>query len=94
MSTRTSQFTLVCFQCRYTAKSGWVGSGSRRCPTCKGALENVGKHFRVPAKKDANGWRSSEAFFRQQRAMDRPDFWVARSGEQMKRKWAARRQTR
>lgn len=90
MSENTSKFTLVCFECRYTAKAIWVNTGSRRrCPQCGGGLENVGKHFNIPKKSDDVGWKSSELFHRRQHmSMEQ---WVADASHTLAQKWAARK---
>lgn len=84
MSDITSKFTKVCFDCRYTTKSQWVGA--MRCPHCQKPLENVGKHFRVPPKKDRAGWVASERYFRGDGTSAQ-----SRLASRLEKQWAARR---
>lgn len=89
MSVNTSTYTLICFPCRYTTKADWVRHRSRRCPTCRNGLENVGKNFVVPKKYDDKGWASSEAYFR--RMCRTTADYEAEGAYNLAKAWAARR---
>lgn len=67
--------TLVCFECRYTAKAEASELLNRRCPHCREPLTDCGKTFRTPKKSDDREWKQAK-----ERSM-RTDAYQARARE-------------
>ena len=50
-----SNATFVCLTCRNTARRP-ENDLFPVCPTCKAKMVIIGKHWRVPKRKDDKGW--------------------------------------
>ena len=51
----------VCFECRNVAKGGY----NRVCPTCQGSMQDMGKAFHAPKRRDDPGWRQARRLWLQ-----------------------------
>jgi hypothetical protein len=51
----------VCFACRLQVRRQTQFAGDVRCPECANACIAIGYKLRVPAKRDATGWRELAA---------------------------------
>src|ERR1700736_521789 len=68
--------TLVCFECRYTAKAEASEKRDRRCPQCRKGLIDCGKNFITPKRRDDHGWQNAKEVM-----MRRPDPYQDRARE-------------
>jgi hypothetical protein len=73
--------TLVCFDCRYTAKAEASELVDRRCPACQKDLTDCGKGFRAPKKSDDEGWEAKRQWHTAKIAQRRADPYQARARE-------------
>ena len=48
----------ACFACRKSWKL--PAESTAKCPECGGGLADMGRHFRVPKKRDKDGWVLAE----------------------------------
>lgn len=55
--------TLVCFDCKYTAKAEATELENRRCPTCREPLVDAGTNFKPPKRTNDHGWKGAKAHF-------------------------------